>query len=184
MSLVLGYANKENAVIMSDGRAGGTISPSETYDKTRKINDNIILGLVGYKETSEHFLNCVHMDMGERIEICYMDEFLEEVEYGMSLDVTKEKLKSTFMIIGRTKRKEMVSVIVGDSTDYKIEKNIVSSPRILLIGGVIDGKIINDIYVKNIFDKSQKIEDCMRKTIEEVSEIDDSINKNVFIKMI
>lgn len=184
MSLVLGYANKNNAIIMSDGRADGTVSPSEIYDKTRKINNNIILGFVGYKETGEHFLNCVHMDMGKRIEECYMGEFLEEVEYGMSLDATKEKLKSTFMIIGRTERKEMVSVIVGNSTDYKIEKNIVSSPRILLIGGVIDGKIINDIYMKHISDVKKSVEDCMRKTIEEVSEIDDSINKNIFAKMI
>lgn len=184
MSLVLGYANKDKAIIMSDGRAGGTVSPSETYDKTRKINDNIIIGFVGYKETSGHFLNCVRMDMGKRIRECYMEEFLEEVEYGMNMDVTKEKLKSTFMIIGRTERKEMVSVIVGDSTDYKIEKNIVSSPRILLIGGVIDGNLINDIYMKNISNKNMSIDGCMRKTIEEVSEIDDSINKNIFAKMI
>lgn len=184
MSLVLGYANKNNAIIMSDGKAGGTVRPSETYDKTRKINKNIILGFVGYRETSEHFLNCIHMDMGEKIVNCYMDEFLEEIEYGMSLDATKEKLKSTFMIIGRTEGKQMISVIVGRSTDYKIEKSIVCSPRILLIGGAIDGNIINDIYMKNISDKSKDIEDCMRKTIEEVSKLDDCINDNTFANMI
>lgn len=124
------------------------------------------------------------MDMGERIENCYMDEFIEEVEYGMSLNAIKEKLKSTFMIIGRTEKKEMVSVNVGNNMDYKIEKNIVCRPRILLIGRVIDGNIINDIYKKNISNKNKGIEDCMKKTIEEVSRIDDSVNDNVFAKMI
>ena len=50
MSLILGYATKTNAVIMSDGKAGGTIRPSESCNKTRKINDNIILGFAGYLE--------------------------------------------------------------------------------------------------------------------------------------
>ena len=43
MSLVLGYVSKECAVIMSDGRAGVNGCFSEHYNKTLKINDNIIL---------------------------------------------------------------------------------------------------------------------------------------------
>ncbi len=39
---------KGNAIIMSDGRVGGAVSPSETCDKTRKINENIILGFVKF----------------------------------------------------------------------------------------------------------------------------------------
>lgn len=55
MSLILGYANKDNAIIMSDGRAGGAVSLSETYNKTRKINDNIIIGFAGIKENIEFY---------------------------------------------------------------------------------------------------------------------------------
>ena len=60
MSLILGYANKQNAIIMSDGRAGGTVRPSEEYNKTLKFNDNIILGFVGYAEPIEIFIKHIY----------------------------------------------------------------------------------------------------------------------------
>ena len=57
MSLILGYANKDNAIIMSDGRAGENGSLSEFYNKTRKINSNIILGSAGIVGGIEPFVN-------------------------------------------------------------------------------------------------------------------------------
>lgn len=181
MSLILGYANKTNAIIMSDGRAGGTVCPSEEYNKTRKINDNIILGFAGYKETSEHFLNCVHMELGERIKNCYIDEFLEVVKYGMDLDATKEHLCSSFIIIGKSRNGNMITSIAGDVTNYKVEKNIADSPRILTIGGTIEGEIINKIYYRNIKRASVPIVKCMTDTIKEVSTLDCSVNTNTFV---
>lgn len=180
MSLILGYANKTNAIIMSDGRAGGTVCPSEGYDKTRKINDNIILGFAGFKESSEHFLNCVHMELGERIKNCYIDEFLEVVKYGMDLDATKEHLHSSFIIIGKTNVGNIITSIVGDVTNYKIEKKIADSPRILAIGGTIDGETINKIYYRNIKRTNIPIVKCMTDTIKEVSTLDCSVNTNTF----
>lgn len=55
MSLILGYANKDNAIIMSDGHAGKDGCYSEHYNKTRKINHNIILGFAGFVESTEYF---------------------------------------------------------------------------------------------------------------------------------
>lgn len=75
MSLILGYANKDNAIIMSDGRAGENGSLSEFYNKTRKINDNIIIGFAGFAEPIEHFLNHVIKEMGTEINQYYMDDF-------------------------------------------------------------------------------------------------------------
>lgn len=184
MSLVLGYASKEKAIIMSDGRAGGTVSPSETYNKTRKINNNIILGFVGYRETSEHFLNCANDDMGERISNCYIEEFLEEVEYGMNLNVTKEKLQSTFLIIGRTEKGSIRSAIIGNSTGYKLESRIISEPRFFSIGGTISGEIIKEIYTRNMQGMKLDIIGGMERTIKEVAALDYSINENVFCQNI
>lgn len=184
MSLILGYANKTNAIIMSDGRAGGTVCPSEEYNKTRKINDNIILGFAGFKESSEHFLNCTYMELGKRINNCYIDEFLEIVKYGMSLDSTKEHLHSSFIIIGRSISGCIMTSIVGDVTNYNIERNVVDRPRILTIGGTIDGKIINNIYCENIKKLSTPIAECMINTIKEVSDLDSSVNANTFAVMI
>lgn len=184
MSLILGYANKDNAIIMSDGRAGGTVCPSEEYDKTRKINNNIILGFSGYQESSEHFLSCIHMKLGERIKYCYIEEFLEVVEYGMSLDSTKEYLHSSFIIIGRTKNKHIMTTIVGNNTQYKMDKHIVTNVRHLAIGGTIDGEKIFEIYEKNLSNHGMSIQSCMIKTIHGVSLLDSSVNTNTFAVMI
>lgn len=181
MSLVLEYANKDNAIIMSDGRAGGTASPSETYDKTRKINNNIVLGFVGYKEASEHFLNCARMDMGERIENCYIEEFLEEIEYGMRLDVTKEKLKSTIMIIGKSENGDMRYVIAGKDTDFKIKDVPLNS--VSFIGGTVPIEDIREICKRNLKNIASPFE-LLKKIIEDVSDIDESINKNIFFRVI
>ncbi len=181
MSLVLGYANENNAIIMSDGRAGGKVSPSEEYDKTRKINDNIIIGFVGYKETSEHFIDCVYMDIGYSINNCYMEEFIEEVEYGMGLESTKEKLESSFLIIGRTRNGKMKFVIAGKDTNYSIK--YIPINRIAFIGGVIPIKDIQKICKKNCDIKSSPFE-ILKSTIEDVSDLDSSVNKNIFYKII
>lgn len=181
MSLVLGYANKNNAIIMSDGRAGGNVNPSEIYDKTRKINENIIIGFAGYKETSEHFINCIYMDMGIGIKNFYIEEFLEEVEYGMGLEATKEKLKSSFLILGRAKTGEMKFVIAGQDTNYNIK--YIPINRIAFIGGTIPIGDIKEICKKNSGIKNSPFE-ILKSTIEDVSELDSSVNKNIFYKTI
>lgn len=102
MSLILGYANKDNAIIMSDGRAGENGSLSEFYNKTRKINGNIIIGFAGFAEPIEHFLNHVIKEMGTEINQYYMDDFWEIMTFHMNNKETQSHLKSTFIIIGRT----------------------------------------------------------------------------------
>ncbi len=180
MSLVLGYCDGTTGIIASDGKAGGTVCPSEEYNKTRKINDNIILGFAGYKESCEYFLNCVYMALEEKVKYCYIDDFLDVVECGMGSEKTKENLRSSFIIIGKTQNKNMISTMVGDVTDYKIEKNNVISPRILAIGGTIEGQVINDIYIKNIRNTTISISQRMKNTIMQVSKLDESVNDNVF----
>lgn len=184
MSLILGYANKNNAIIMSDGRAGGTVSLSETYDKTRKINDNIIIGFAGIKENIEFFLSHILKEMGNYRNSYFIENFLELLEFHMKEKDTQKNLMSSFIIIGKTENKEMVTSIVGDLTNFKIEKNIVTMPRVLSIGGTVDGSIIEDIYITNIGNKEIEVEDRMRKTIKDVSMIDSSVNSNIFIQKI
>lgn len=60
---------------MSDGRAGGTVSLSETYDKTRKINDNIIIGFTGIKENIEFFLAHMLKEMGNYKNLFFVENF-------------------------------------------------------------------------------------------------------------
>lgn len=185
MSLVLGYANRKNAIIMSDGRAGGTVSPSEYYDKTRKINRNIILGFVGYKETAEHFLNCTYQELGEGIKNCFIEDVLEVFQYGMGLDSIRNNLKSTFAVIGRTREGKMITAVAGNSTGYKIEKNTVDRARALFIGGsCVEREWIEHIFFEHMSRKFMSIEECMKRTILDASKADSSINANTFAKLI
>ncbi len=180
MSLILGYANKDNAIIMSDGRAGDNGSLSEFYNKTKKINNNIIIGFAGYAEPIEHFLKHAISQMGTDINRYYIDDFLNLMSFLMDDSETQSRLQSSFIIIGRNKRNEMYTSIMGDCTKYVLEKHIATSPRVTSIGGTIDGKIIQEIYMRNIKQDHIPVNECMTSTIKEVSALDPSVNSNCF----
>lgn len=183
MSLVLGYANKNNAIIMSDGRAGGTVRPSENCDKTRKINDDIILGFAGYLEDVEAVLDFCNKEMFE-VGSCDVNDFFELMSEIMKDPINQEHIHSSFVIIGKTKDGDMRSAIIGDLTGYKLEDRTVTEPRILSIGGTIDGEKINKIYLDNMRDVRIDIMNRMKKTIKEVSDLDYSVNENIFYQVI
>ena len=178
MSLILGYANKDNAIIMSDGRAGKNGCLSEYYNKTRKINDNIIIGFAGFAEPIETFLEHIFFQMGNERNEYYVDDFWELIQFLTDDIETQKHLKSTFIILGRDRKHRMYSSIIGQTTNYKLDKQLVSAPRITSIGGTIDGKIIEEMYMYNIRQYHLPIEDCMRTTIHEVSKLDPSVNTN------
>lgn len=185
MSLILGYANRGHAIIVSDGRAGVNGSYSEHYNKTKKINENIILGFAGYLEPIEHFLKHVINQMGAEINDYFIDDFWDLLEFLMKFPDTQEHLQSSFIVIGKTKNNELYTSIIGDNTNYKFEKNLVlDTPRILSIGGTIDSSIINNIYMNNILQFDRDICDCMISTVHEVAELDSSVNKNCFAVVI
>ncbi len=55
MSLILGIVFTNRAIVISDGRvknASTGLVIDEKFDKTRKINDNVILGFSGDREFS------------------------------------------------------------------------------------------------------------------------------------
>lgn len=180
MSLILGYANKNNAIIMSDGRAGENGCVSEYYNKTLKINDNIIIGFAGYAETIEYFLKATFHEMGEERDQYYINDFWELMQFAMNIKETQKDIHSTFIIIGRDNNGNMHTSIIGQSTEYKLESSIVTTPRVVSIGGTIDGKIIEEIYVRNIKKYHIPINDCMRTTIHDVAQLDTSVNTNCF----
>lgn len=184
MSLILGYATTTNAIIMSDGRAGKNSSYSEHYDKTLKINDNIIMGFAGIMENINMFLSCALSNMGEDREYYLMDDFLDMVDYMVQDEETKKLLRSDFMIIGRNNNQEMFTCTVGMATDYKIKKNRADHPRQLFVGGTIQGDIISNIFSKNMRSKSIDVKKRMENTVKEVSKFDESINCNTFFKVI
>ena len=184
MSLILGYANKDNAIIMSDGRAGKDGCYSEHYNKTRKINHNIILGFAGFVESTEYFLDHVLSQMGNERNEYYIDDFWELITFLMDDPRLHERFHSSFIIIGRDKHHQMYNSTIGDVTTIYITKHIVTNPRVCSIGGTIDGKIIEKIYMDNITKFEIPIKDCMINTIKQVSQLDSSVNINYFSRTI
>lgn len=180
MSLILGYANKDNAIIMSDGRAGENGCVSEHYNKTRKINDNIIIGFAGYAESIEYFLKEAFYAMGTERDQYYINDFWKLMQFAMNMKQAHKLLHSTFIIIGRDNNGNMHTSIIGQSTNYKLECSSVTTPRVVSIGGTIDRQIIEEIYMRNIKQYHIPIDTCMRSTIQEVAELDPSVNRNCF----
>lgn len=182
MSLILGYADSQTAIIMSDGRAGENGSVSEYCNKTRKINGNIVIGFAGYLEDSTYFIECIHSELGDKIKNCYIDEFLEIAEQGMNVYAISRNFKSSLLIIGKTNNGEMKTCICGRVTNYCMQIHTLSSSegRILSIGGTIDAEIIKKIYTDNFSDKTTTIPCRMVKTIKEVAKLDKSVNEHYF----
>ncbi len=184
MSLILGYANKDNAIIMSDGRAGKDGSYSEHYNKTLKINDNIIIGFVGYVETIEQCIKYIFSEMGSDINAYYIEDYWELMQFLLDNDNARAHFKSSFIIMGRDRKHQMYTSTIGRVTDHRLEKTLVSAPRVASIGGTIDGDIIKDIYMRNITQYHIPIDTCMRTTIQEVAKLDPSVNTNCFVATI
>lgn len=187
MSLILGYATPLNAIIMSDGRAmrvGEDHSYSEHCDKTLKINDNIIIGFAGIMENIDMFLSCILSNMGEDRKQYLINDFLYMVDYVMQDEETKSNLESSFIIIGRDSKNNMIASTAGHLTNYKIESGIVAEPKFLSIGGTIDRSIINKICMSHIGKISISPIKTMEKIIKDVGNIDPAVNGNTFYSFI
>ncbi len=102
----------------------------------------------------------------------------------MDLDVTKEHLQSSFLIIGKTESRNMKFVLAGQDTNYSLKYIDANIGRIYPIGGTVPSKSILDIceYHSKIFDGNVK--NTLKNIITDVSKIDNSINKNVYFQEI
>ncbi len=178
MSLIVGYANKDNAIIMSDGRAGKNGCLSEHYNKTLKINDNIILGFAGFAETVKTFTDHMINQIGDGVSSYFINDFWELIIFLSEDEETQEHLKSSFVIIGRNNQGQMYTSIIGKSTEYKLNYSYVESPRIVSIGGTIDAETIKTIYGNNIMQYDLPVKTRMENTIKEVAALDNSVNTN------
>lgn len=182
MSLVLGYSDRESAIIMSDGRARGEYFISEGYNKTRKIGKNIILGFVGGKEPAEYFLDCVHQSISGSEENCFAEDFLEVVEYGMERALKSGGFDATFLILGRKSDRVIVVSMAGKGINEGFASKEVTEPRMQHIGGCIPHEEIGGVYSENMRNSDIPIFECMRKTIMDVSVLDNSINTAIFVQ--
>lgn len=181
MSLVIGFGSKNEGLIVSDGRAGNI---SEHFDKTRKINDRIIIGFVGFLEEVEMVLNPLLEELRDEIVSYSLDDFLELLYGAFQTKPTNIIYRSSFLLIGIDNNGCMATAQIGYVTNFEIEKNVCETPRICSIGGTIDESIISSIINKNIIDRKYTILGRMKKSIGEVSKLDPSVNAITFYQYI
>lgn len=183
MSLVIGYTDGKQAIIMSDGRAGGTYAPSETYDKTTKINDNIIIGFVGNAAFTEPFLNEMRKQFGEELKDCTIEDIQDFFEFQFTEQLIAQNPASTFLIMAKTENTVKVAIF-GQDTGYKFKYINKSTPLYVHIGGCFVDKIIATANKTLSLTSDKSPIEQMEELIIQCSSFDNSINTNVFTKTV
>lgn len=183
MSLVIGYTDGKNAIIMSDGRAGGTYAPSENYDKTIKINDNIIMGFVGNAAFTKPFLDEMIIQFGNELKDCTIEDIQDFFEFQFTEQLIAKNPASTFLIMAKTENTVKVAIF-GVDTGYKFKFIKGPIPLYVHIGGCFVDKIIANANETLLLTSNNPPAEQMHELIIKCSSFDNSINTNVFIKTI
>ena len=178
MSLIVGYASKEKSIIMSDGRAGGE-KRSEQCDKTIKISNHTIAGFVGYFEEAQFVLSKLKFE-----HIGNSEDFVNHIEELLSTKPKDVPFETDFAIIGYDNDNKLCTYFIGYMTGYKKQKRIVeeNEPRVLCMGGTITEARIQNIFDRNVTNRSIPVEERLKNTIISVSREDKSVNQNCFSK--
>lgn len=195
MSLILGIAFTNRAIIISDGRvkdASTGLVIDEKFDKTRKVNDNVILGFSGEMEFPlwllGQFDNVCNKDIF-RLRADHVANILckiaqEGVNYRENL---KEPKTTNFQMIvaGKNSRDIMALYNFGVPTNFQI-KEYIPTAKTFVYSVLFPGtKDIGSIFEKVMAEyPNMELEDCINLLFFKASELDDSINTNLFIKEI
>lgn len=195
MSLILGIVFANRALIISDGRvkdAGTNLVVDEKFDKTRKINDNVILGFSGETKFSLWLL-------GQFDNICNKDVFRLKAEHvanilckiaqeGVNYRENLEEPKITnfqMIVAGKNSRGIMALYNFGVPTNLQI-KECIPTAKTFVYSVLSPGtKDIGSVFEKVIADNpGMELEDYINLLFFKASELNDSINTNLFIKEI
>lgn len=195
MSLVLGMTFTNRAIIISDGRARNVINNSiinEKCDKTRKINDSVILGFSGELEVSlwllEQFENIHKRNIPDLKSDDVAKILCNIAEEGVNYRKKLNKSNATYfqmIVTGLNSKKIMSLYSFGVPTSFKIKESIPTVHNfiysILSPNGTDFGSVFED-GMKN--HPGKDLEFYYRLLFSKASEIDDSINTNLFVKSI
>lgn len=195
MSLVLGITFTNRAMIISDGRvtnAKTNLIVDEKFDKTRKINDNVILGFSGETEFPlwllGQFENICKQDIS-KLKADHVTNILckiaqEGVNYRKGL---KEAISINFQMIvaGKTSKGIIALYNFGVPTNFEIKKYIPTAKNFVYSVLFPGTNGLNYSLEKIIADYPNKgLEEYINLLFTNAADIDDSINTNLFIKEI
>ncbi len=193
MSLVLGIAFTNKVLIISDGRAKNAntdLIVDEKFDKTRKINDNVVLGFSGETEFPqwllEQFNNICNKEIF-RLKADHVAGILCKIaQEGMSYRKNlKEYISTNFqMIVAGKSSKGIISLYnFGIPTNFAIKEYIPTTENFVYSVLFPDTKGLDYSFEKIIADYPNRgLEDYINLLFMKAANMNNSINTNLFIK--
>ncbi len=185
MSIVLGFATKAEAIIMSDGRVLDNNTKeiiSENCNKTHRINQNVILGHSGIKEINEHVIQNFYQIYGTRISTVNADEVTH-----ILCDISKQLIHSLsqpfplqMIIAGIDENHNITLNAFSKSEEFQIRKMVPDSRSCSYMSLDPDSIAGKNIYSQFLANGNLTFREKMINCITYVSTIDPTVNSTIY----
>lgn len=196
LSFVIGYVSTKMAAIASDGRCcytDGTIK-TEFYNKTRKINNNVIIGYSGSTKACEKILSQLQLALEQIQKNGMREPYVNEVAACIHAIIPMfnfpKEHKVQFIISGISNNKEMQLYTFGNTnqTDFipliATEKEIQIAALCSSKSNESGCKIFKNHLINDPFVQHTPIDDIFKASIEEMADLDPTVNRNCFSQVI
>ncbi len=184
MSFVIGFATPQEVIIMSDGRARNSLSReilSESYNKTRKINNNVCIGFSGIAEVSECIIDNFMKYPEINIDIINADDtavILCEIAKIVASNVNADNIQ--MVIAGLDASGKITLNSFAKCTGFQINKQIPTISHYcyatLNPNGFDGDKLFEHYICLTQMSITKRMENC----IKHAAQLNDTINNRVF----
>lgn len=193
MSFVIGFATTDAAIIISDGRCtdrSGRII-TEHYNKTRRINNNVIIGFSGETILCEKAISSLNTPTSILAVSCpsINNYTVEDVSNNICNYLKYLHLPATrncsFIVAGFNKSKCIELATFGIANGLNIRRLIPSTENLQYITLSPEGVNGNRIVYRQLTEvRHRSIDDALKDAISEVALISRSVNSNYYSELI
>lgn len=185
MSLVLGYADISKCIIVSDGRFCNPDNEilSEAYDKTKRINGNVIIGFAGNAQLCEMIID--HAAPDNFPKSASVKEVAGTLEASLRLlcDRFPGHL-AQFVVAGKSQFGKAQLRAFGTEYSMLVRNPTTNAPEFVELSQTgVDARAIFQRFYSSIYNTGD-IEAIMKKTIREVAISDQSVNTTFFTQTV
>jgi hypothetical protein len=200
VSIVIGVAFQEHLIMMSDGRAryGNAprtnpsaytriVSVNEEYKKLFVVNKDICIGFTGGTDVCEAVINSLNTARKDLLSL----ELVVEILHSHAIEETQkpehEFKKIAILVGGVNANREIEMCGFSKSSSFSIISKI--PQRGSLEFYVINDTVNSDDFKKHILDyrvvrNREEMVMIMKKFIDKVAMIDDTVNTNTFVEFV
>ena len=175
MSVVLSFANKEIAIIASDGRAVDNDNNIvfENFDKTRKVNDHVLIGFAGdanvCKNISDLITNPENKDFVATLFVEDIIGFIEEC-----FKKAPPNIECGFIVSGIGKNGK---ICVGNVSTYQTKEITYPDGNDIAYQGLYPKEIPQNIDIYRTFLSQQPPMEATISTIKLCAKLSHSVNE-------